>query len=65
MNTISEMTTLAVQRPNGDDPQSVADWYAAKCRLHEHLAAMEGAGSREWALAAAAREHANLLRRAI
>ncbi|GAB11351.1 hypothetical protein GOARA_068_00090 [Gordonia araii NBRC 100433] len=52
MNVVSEMTQLAVARPSPDAaPDVISEWYAAKARLHAHLASAGGPDSaREAAL---------------
>ncbi|MBF6339184.1 hypothetical protein IU450_25300 [Nocardia abscessus] len=59
MNVLIEMTALCLTRPaHGADTESLAAWYAAKARLHEHLARQGGPDSaRERELAAAAKRH--------
>lgn len=63
MNTLIEMTTLDLHRPAPDaSPETVAAWYEAKARLHEHIAAEGGPDSaQESAWAVAAHEHARRL----
>lgn len=63
MNVMIEMTTLCLSRPHrGADPQSLAAWYAAKARLHEHLAGLGGPDSaREYELAESARRRSSSL----
>ncbi|MBF6214041.1 hypothetical protein IU433_21360 [Nocardia puris] len=63
MNVLIEMQTLCLTRPSsGADADSLARWYAAKARLHEHLAGEGGPDSgRERELAASARRHAQRL----
>ncbi|MBJ8346424.1 hypothetical protein [Antrihabitans sp. YC2-6] len=60
MNVLIEMTSLAIGRPTADaDAETVAVWYEAKARLHEHLARQDGTDSaRENALALRAHERA-------
>lgn len=67
MNVLIEMTTLSLGRPAADaTAETIAAWYEAKSRLHEHLAAQGGPdSSREQALAIAAHERSlQVLRRA-
>ena len=63
MNVLSEMTTLAFARPAADsDATTVAAWFEAKARLHEHLARQGGADSaRASALARSAHRKASAL----
>ena len=63
MNVLSEMTSLAFRRPAaGADSATVAAWFEAKARLHEHLARQGGADSaRENALALSAHRRASQL----
>lgn len=65
MNVLSEMTALAFRRPTaGTDVETVAAWYEAKARLHEHLARQGGSDSgREAAIAAKAHERSRQLLR--
>lgn len=58
INVLSEMTALALHRPvTGASAETVANWYATKARLHEHLATQAGNDSnRECALAECARQ---------
>ncbi len=62
MNVLIEMTALCLTRPaRGAGPESLAAWYAAKARLHEHLAGLGGPDSaREHELAAAAHRRARV-----
>ena len=64
MNVLMEMTALSIGRPTpGASQGSVAEWYEAKARLHEHLARQGGPDSaRESALAIRARERSLQLR---
>ena len=67
MNVVLEMTALSISRPAADSPvESVAAWYEAKARLHEHLAALGDTDhARERMLAASAHERSlSLLRSA-
>ena len=63
MNVLSEMTSLAFRRPAADaDVATIAAWFEAKARLHEHLALESGADSvRERALANSAHRRATML----
>ncbi|MEV0063396.1 hypothetical protein [Nocardia sp. NPDC050718] len=56
MNVLIEMTALCLTRPTrGAGAESLAAWYTAKARLHEHLAGLGGPDSaREHQLAASA-----------
>ncbi|MGW5570338.1 hypothetical protein ACWEVD_03985 [Nocardia thailandica] len=62
MNVLIEMTALCLNRPARDaGEEALAAWYAAKARLHEHLAGLGGPDSaRERELAASARRRAGL-----
>ena len=43
MNVLTELTHLSVARPSAGAPaETVAAWYAAKSRLHAHLAELGG-----------------------
>ncbi len=66
MNVLIEMTALSVGRPAADAPAStVAAWFEAKSRLHEHLASLGGPDAeRERALAAAAHARSQRVLRA-
>lgn len=63
MNAMIEMTQLFYQRPRPGAPdETVAEWYRAKGRMHERLAACEGTdAARERSYAAASYEHARRL----
>lgn len=63
MNVLSEMTSLAFRRPAADaDVATIAAWFEAKARLHEHLAQEDGADRvREQALAHSAHRRASRL----
>ena len=66
MNVMIEMTALSISRPMaGSTPETIAAWYEAKARLHEHLASEGGPDNvRERMLAASAHERSlRLLRR--
>lgn len=68
MNVLIEMTALSIGRPSADaSVETIAAWYEAKSKLHEHIAAQGGPDSaRESAIAAAAHDHAlQLLRRPV
>ncbi|HEY4454166.1 MAG TPA: hypothetical protein VGN81_07640 [Pseudonocardiaceae bacterium] len=63
MNTLIEMNTLFFKRPGPDaSDDAVAAWYLAKARMHERLAATNGADSaQQQAYAASCAEHARRL----
>ncbi|NEW26647.1 hypothetical protein [Nocardia cyriacigeorgica] len=63
MNVMIEMTALCLSRPRrGADPGALAAWYAAKARLHEHLAGQGGPDcAEERRLAESARKRASSL----
>ena len=60
MNVLIEMTALCLTRPaRGASAEALASWYAAKARLHDHLAGLGGPDSaREHELAVAAHRRA-------
>ncbi len=63
INAIIELTALFTRRPAVDAPSdAVAEWYQAKGRMHEQLAARSGAdAAEESAHAAASYAHARRL----
>lgn len=58
MNIMIEMTALSISRPAADSTvETIAAWYEAKARLHEHLAELGDTDHvRERMLAASAHE---------
>ncbi|PKV98625.1 hypothetical protein [Nocardia fluminea] len=62
MNVPIEMTALCLSRPaRGASAEALASWYAAKARLHDHLAGLGGPDSaREHELAVAAHRRAQV-----
>ncbi|MBF6074288.1 hypothetical protein ACIHAX_30745 [Nocardia sp. NPDC051929] len=63
MNVLIEMTALCLTRPARDaGAEAAAAWYAAKARLHDHLAGSGGPDSAlERQLADSARRRARQL----
>ena len=64
MNVLIEMTTLSFARPTaGASNKEFAEWFEAKARLHQHLAAEGGPDAkREIALAVRAHQRSVSLR---
>lgn len=65
LNPMIEMTALFYGRPGaGASDEAVAEWYRAKGRMHEQLAARGGSdATQELAHAAASYEHARRIER--